>query len=172
MKKTLSTLFVLALIVVSVQGAFAQGYEKGDKLLNLGIGGGGYGYYAGYGGVAIGASFEVGVSDFISVGAQTDFRFYSYNYGFGRTSYMSIPIAARGSYHFGKHFLTIPQLDLYAGPVAGVNIDTYDDYYGDRIVIGAIAGGRYYFKDNFGAFLEFSGGVNVVPAKVGVSFKF
>ncbi len=28
----------------------------------------------------------------------------------------SVTIAARGSYHYGKHFLKIDALDLYAGP--------------------------------------------------------
>lgn len=172
MKKILSTLFVLALIGVSTQGAFAQGYEKGDKLFNAGIGGGGYGYYSGYGGVAIGASFEAGITDFISIGAQADFRFYKYSYVGFSDNYVSIPIAARGSYHFGKHFLTIEKLDLYGGPVLGVNIDGSEYYNGNKLVIGAFAGGRYYFKENFGAFVEFSGGNNVVPAKLGISLKF
>jgi hypothetical protein len=172
MKKTLSKLFVLALAVFATQGAFAQGFERGDKLLNVGIGGGGYGYYSGYGGVSIGASFEAGISDFISIGAQADFRFYSYNWGAGSSSYVSMPIAARGSYHFGKHFLSIDNLDLYGGPVVGVNIDGSKYYTGNKVVIGAFAGGRYYFANNFGAFLEFSGGNNVVPAKVGIALKF
>lgn len=172
MKKILSTLFLVALLGLTSQGAFAQAFEKGDKLFNAGIGGGGYGYYSGYGGVAVGASFEAGITDFISIGAQADFRFYRYDWLYGTKNYVSIPLAARGSYHFGKHFLTLDNLDLYGGPVAGVNIDGSEYYTGNKVVIGVFAGGRYYFKDNFGAFVEFSGGNNVVPAKVGISLKF
>ena len=170
MKKILSTLFVIAFLVAS-QSAFAQ-YEKGDKILNVGIGGGGYGYYGNNGGVAVGASYEYGIHDFISIGAQADFRFYSYNYFGGSSSFVSVPIAARGSYHYGKHFLTVPQLDLYAGPALGFNIDGSSYYNDSNIVIGLFAGAKYYFKPAFGVFVELAGGTNMIPVKAGVSFKF
>lgn len=172
MKKILSTLFVIALLSMSSKSAFAQ-FEKGDKLLNVGIGGGGYGYYGGNGGFAVGGSFEYGIHEFVSIGAQADFRFYSYNYlGLGSNSYVSIPIAARGSYHYGKHFLKIEQLDLYAGPVLGVNIDGSEYYDGTNIVIGAFAGAKWYFKPKMGVFAELSGGSNVLPVKAGLALKF
>src|SRR4051812_38172666 len=120
MKKTLLMIVAVVLLGISSDKAFAQ-FEKGDKILNLGIGGGGYGFYGG--GFAVGGSFEVGVHDFISVGAQADIRFYNYGYLLGPSeSYVALPIAARGSYHYGKHFLTIDNLDLYAGPALGFNI--------------------------------------------------
>lgn len=169
MKKTLLMLVVAALFSVTSEKAFAQ-FEKGDKLLNAGIGVGGYGFYGG--GFAVGASFEYGVHDFISVGAQADINFYTYR-GFGfRESYTSVPIAARGSYHYGKHFLTINELDLYAGPTLGFNIDGNSYYTNSPIVIGAIAGARYYFKPAMGVFAELSAGTNVLPLKAGVTFKF
>ncbi len=172
MKNILSTLFVIAILGISSQSASAQEqFQKGDKLLNVGIGGGGYGFYGG--GFAVGGSFEVGVHDFISVGGQADINFYNYSYAFGpNSSYVSVPIAARGSYHYGKHFLTIDALDLYAGPVLGFSIDGNEYYSGSSIVIGVQAGARYYFKPAMGVFAEFSGGTNVIPAKVGLSFKF
>lgn len=170
--KKLFTIFVLAAAVFAGSNAHAQ-FEKGDKLFNAGIGGGGYGYYGGLGGFALGASFEAGVHDFISVGAQADFRFYRYSYLFGASeSYISIPVAARGSYHFGKHFLTINELDLYGGAALGFNIDGNNYYTGSNLVIGIHAGGRYYFKENLGVFAEFAGGTNIVPAKVGITLKF
>ncbi|TDE08846.1 hypothetical protein [Dyadobacter psychrotolerans] len=171
MKKTLLMLCVATILSLASEKAFAQ-FEKGDKILNVGIGGGGYGFYGG--GFAVGGSFEVGVHEFISVGAQADLNFYNYSYGFGyaKSNYISVPIAARGSYHYGKHFLTIDKLDLYAGPVLGFSIDGNEYYSGTSIVIGVQAGARYYFKPAMGAFAEFSGGSNVIPAKVGLSFKF
>jgi hypothetical protein len=172
MKNILSTLIVIAVLGITSQSAFAQ-FEKGDKLLNVGIGGGGYGYYSGNGGIAVGGSFEYGIHDFVSIGAQADFRFYSYNYlGLGSNSYVSVPIAARGSYHYGKHFLKIEQLDLYAGPALGFNIDGSDYYDGNNVVIGVFAGAKYYFKPKMGVFLELAGGSNMVPVKAGISFKF
>ena len=170
MKKTLLMLVVAALFSVTSEKAFAQ-FEKGDKLLNAGIGVGGYGFYGS--GFAVGASFEYGVHDFVSVGAQADINFYSYGYGFGAKSrYTSVPIAARGSYHYGKHFLKINELDLYAGPAVGFSIDGNEYYSGSSIVIGAFAGARYYFKPAMGAFAELSGGSNVLPLKAGITFKF
>lgn len=170
MKKTLFMLVVAALFSAASEKAFAQ-FEKGDKILNLGLGGGGYGFYSG--GVAVGGSFEVGIHDFISVGAQADIRFYNYGYLYGpKDNYVALPIAARGSYHYGKHFLKINELDLYAGPALGFNIDGNDYYTNSAIVIGAFAGARYYFKPKFGVFVELAGGANMIPAKAGVSLKF
>ena len=163
-------LLVATILSVASEKAFAQ-YEKGDKILNLGIGGGGYGFYGS--GFAVGGSFEYGVHEFISVGAQVDFNFYNYGYNFGPSdNYVSLPIAARGSYHYGKHFLTIDKLDLYAGPVLGFSIDGNEYYSGTSIVIGAQAGARYFFKPALGVFLELSGGSNVIPVKAGVALKF
>lgn len=170
MKKILSILFVATILGVSSQQAFAQ-FEKGDKLLNAGIGGGGYGWYSG--GFAVGASFEVGIHEYISVGAQADIRFYSYGYLLGpKDSYVALPVAARGSYHYGKHFLKIDKLDLYAGPALGFNIDGNEYYTATPIVIGAFAGARYYFKPALGVFAELGGGTNMLPIKAGVTFKF
>jgi len=171
MKKTLLMLFVAAILSVTSDKAFAQ-YEKGDKLLNAGIGGGGYGFYGG-GGFAVGGSFEYGVHEFISVGAQADLRFYNYGYLLGPSdNYVALPIAARGSYHYGKHFLTIDKLDLYAGPALGFNIDGNQYYTNSALVIGAFAGARYYFKPAMGVFLELAGGTNMIPVKAGITFKF
>ncbi|QRR02761.1 hypothetical protein [Dyadobacter sandarakinus] len=170
MKKTLLMLFVASVLSMASEKAFAQ-FEKGDKILNVGIGGGGYGFYGG--GIAIGGSFEYGVHDFISVGAQADFRFYNYSYLVGPSSnYVSVPIAARGSYHYGKHFLTIEQLDLYAGPALGFNIDGNEYYTNSAVVAGVFAGAKYYFKPAMGVFLELAGGTNMIPVKAGLSFKF
>lgn len=169
-------LFVATLLSVASEKAFAQ-YEKGDKLLNVGLGLGSY--YGG--GVAVGAAFEYGITDFISVGAQADFYTWGYNFGVGyKYRYTFLPIAARGSYHFGKHFLTIDKLDLYAGAALGYYISSYkdntgysgiyDDGYGGKGLFGVFGGGRYYFKPNMAGFAEV--GYNVTPIKVGLTFKF
>lgn len=176
MKKILFSFFVAAILGVSSEKAFAQ-FEKGDKLLNAGINLGGT--YGG-GGVGVGASFESGVHDFISVGAQADF--ITWNYGtFGyKWRYNFFTVAARGSYHFGKHFLTMDNLDLYAGPALGYRISSYstpdgyggvyNDGYGSGVFFGAFAGARYYFKPTMGVFAEV--GYNASPLKAGITFKF
>lgn len=175
MKKIISSLLfsVLVLSGVSVSAQF----EKGDKILNAGIGGGGFGWLSGF---AVGASVEVGITDFIGIGAQTDLRFYKNWVG---KSKLAIPIAARGAYHFGKHFMKVDNVDLYGGLVLGFTIGGkyYDDSYGgtwlstydnSAFVGGVFAGGRYYFAENLGVFAEFSGGSNVLPAKAGITLKF
>ncbi len=170
MKNYLLMLLVAAVISLVPNESYAQ-FEKGDKILNLGIGGGGYGFYSS--GFAVGGSFEYGIHDFVSVGAQADIKFYNYGYLVGpKSNYVALPIAARGSYHYGKHFLTIDNLDLYAGPALGINIDNNQYYTNSVIVIGVFAGARYYFKPAMGGFVEFAGGNNMIPAKVGLSFKF
>jgi len=170
MKKIFLMFFVAAFMSLASEKAFAQ-YEKGDKILNLGIGGGGYGFYGG--GFAVGGSVEFGVHEFISVGAQADIRFYNYGYLLGPSeNYVALPIAARGSYHYGKHFLTIDKLDLYAGPALGFNIDGNQYYTSSALVVGAFAGARYYFKPAMGVFLELAGGTNMIPVKAGISLKF
>ncbi|NIJ50883.1 hypothetical protein [Dyadobacter arcticus] len=175
MKKILFMFFVASVLSVTSEKAFAQ-FEKGDKLLNVGINlGGTYG-----GGVGVGASFEGGVHDFISVGAQADFVTWNYGYFGYKWRYNFLTIAARGSYHYGKHFLTMDNLDLYAGPALGYRVSSfsdpdgyngiYDDGYGSGVFFGAFAGARYYFKPTMGVFAEV--GYNASPLKAGIAFKF
>jgi hypothetical protein len=180
MKKTLLMLFVAAVLSVTSDKAFAQ-YEKGDKLLNAGINvGGGNGFNGGFG---LGASYEQGIHDFISVGAQADFVSWKYGYFGYNWKYNFFTVAARGSYHYGKHFLTMDKLDLYAGPVLGYTIasvkepsgygSNYVDNYGSGVTVGVFAGARYYFKPTTAVFAEVGGGNrSFVPLKLGVTFKF
>lgn len=180
MKKTLLMIVVAALFSVTSEKAFAQ-FEKGDKLLNAGINlGGGNGFGGGFG---LGASYEQGVHDFISVGGQADFVSWSNGFAGYKWKYNFFTIAARGSYHFGKHFLTIDKLDLYAGPVLGYTIANYkapggysgfyDNDYGSGVTVGVFAGARYYFKPTTAVFAELGGGTRaLVPLKAGVTFKF
>lgn len=169
-------MFAAALLFATSDKALAQ-FEKGDKLLNAGIDLGGT--YGG-GGIGVGASFEYGVHDFISVGAQADLITWSYGYFGYKWRYTFFPIAARGSYHFGKHFLKMDNLDLYAGPSLGYYIASYkapdgysgyyDNTYGGQVLFGVFAGARYYFKPNMGVFAEV--GYNAAPLKAGIAFKF
>ncbi|KAA9354811.1 MULTISPECIES: hypothetical protein [Larkinella] len=172
MKKLLSSLLVMSLLLVGTQ-SFAQ-YQKGDKLLNAGIGLGAY--YGG--GIPLGASFEVGVTDEISVGAQVDFYTWSYS---SYWRYTFVPIGVRGSYHVNELLnLGNDKLDLYAGVGIGYRISSYkydgpggsiySDSYGSGAFFNLHLGGRYYFKPNIGAFAEV--GYGVAPLKLGVAFKF
>lgn len=175
MKKQLLALFSFCLVLFATSSSFAQ-FEKGDKLLNAGLSlGGTYG-----GGAGLGASFEVGIHDFISVGAQADFMSWSSGWGGYKWRYTFIPVGVRGSYHFGKHFLKMDNLDLYAGPAIGYTFANYKDPsgwsgiytggYGGDVYFGVFAGARYYFKENMGVFAEL--GQNTSALKAGISLKF
>ncbi|GAA4442659.1 hypothetical protein GCM10023091_29830 [Ravibacter arvi] len=175
--KKLFAIFVMATAVFAGTNAHAQ-FEKGDKLLNAGVNLGGT--YGG-GGVGLGASFEAGVHDFISVGAQLDWVSWNYGWTGYKWKYNFTTIAARGSYHFGKHFLQMDNLDLYAGPAIGYRISKYKDpsgysgpsyvsSYDNGVFFGAFAGARYYFKENLGVFAEV--GYNASPLKAGITLKF
>ncbi len=84
-----------ALLLSMVMFAQNGGYSKGDKLLNIGLGLNSY--YSG--GIPFGASFEVGITDDISVGANFDYLSHKYK-GLGDYKFTALYFGARGSYHF------------------------------------------------------------------------
>jgi|SRR5690554_5006271 len=175
MKKLFAS-FVLVIALFTSSSTFAQ-FEQGDNLFNAGINLGGT--YGG-GGVGVGASYEVGIHDFISIGAQGDFVTWNYGWVGYKWRYNFLTVAARGSYHFGKHFLTMDNLDLYAGPALGYRISSYKDpsgwsgtytnSYGSGVFFGVFAGARYYFNEGLGVFAEV--GHNASPLKAGITLKF
>ncbi|GAB3036536.1 hypothetical protein [Spirosoma pulveris] len=169
--KNLHFSILLLLGLLAGTQSFAQYVpDKGSKLLNLGIGVGGYGGIGfGGGGVAFGGSFEAGVAKNITVGGIASFRSYS---GFG--SYYSI--GARGSYHFNELLnMSDEKVDLYAGLGLIYSGFSYKDGYLSSaynyggIDLGLHLGGRYFFSDKVGAFAEV--GVGVAPLQLGVTFK-
>lgn len=177
MKKNL-ILFLLAGCFMLLSGsAFAQ-YEKGDKLLNVGIGVNSY--YNG--GIPFGASFEVGVTDEISVGGSIDYLSHNYgNFAGDDWRFTALYIGARGSYHFNELLnLSNEAIDIYGGLTLGYRNFSWSDSrfgsglgnsYGSGVFLGIYAAGRYYFSEKVGAFLEV-GAVGSTNAKLGVAFKF
>ncbi len=170
--KKFNVLFLLVAGLLIGTQSFGQFVpDKGTKLLNLGIGLGNYGGIGfGGGGLAFGGSIEVGVIPNLTVGAVGSFRSYS-NIG----SYYSI--GARGSYHFNQLLsLSDEKFDLYAGAGLVYSGFSYKDgflssaYSYGGVGLGLHIGGRYFFSDNVGAFLET--GVGFAPLQLGVTFKF
>jgi hypothetical protein len=163
--KKLLTVATLALICCAfTQNVQAQAYQKGDKLLNVGIGVSGYG-------VPIGASLEFGVTDAISVGGMVDYTRYGsfgYNWNF-------IYVGARGSYHLGELLNTGEKFDPYAGLAVGYwsakySGSSYVTGYGNRVFLGIHAGARYYFKEKLGVFAEVGAGSGFLKAGLAVKF--
>lgn len=152
---------------------FAQDhpFEKGDKVVNFGLG---FGSILGYGTTVLpplSASFEAGVVDniiekgVIGVGVYAGFSSYKY------VSYKmtNLVIGPRGTFHYP--FLN--RFDTYAGLMIGYNLYKSNwDYGPDNggIVSSWFLGGRYYFSKNLAAFVEL--GYGVAYLNVGVALKF
>ena len=171
MKKTILTLvaiFSLSIFSFAQNGAFSNG----DKLLNLGIGLNSY--YSG--GNPLGASLEFGITDDISVGANIDYLSTKYN-GY---KFSAFYFGARANYHFNELLeINNDQVDLYGGLSIGYRSFSWkDNVYGSSLgktyssgtYAALIVGGRYYFSDNIGAFMELGVG-GATNAHIGVAFK-
>ena len=161
MKKLLFALAFSTALMFLTFNASAQAFKNGDNLLNVGVG-----FAGSYSGTSIGASFEHGVTDAISVGVGADFL----HYNFGGTSFNFTYLAVRGSYHFGE-LLNIQdkKFDPYAG--LGLGYVTYGSFnVSSGVFLQAHVGARYFFSDNIGGFAEIGAGSSTI--KLGVAFKF
>ncbi len=175
MKKIILSVTLLGGLSLFSADLLAQ-YKNGDKLLNLGFGLNSY--YSG--GIPLSASFEVGVTDDISVGGGLDYL--SYRYGVAGTDYSfnALYIGGRGSYHFNRLLnLKNESIDIYAGLSLGYRSFSWSGYngpglgnaYGSGLFLGVHAGVRYYFTKSVGGFLEL-GALGSSNARLGVAFKF
>ena len=171
-----------ALVVISLTQLSAQKstFEKGDRVLNLGIGLGS-GYYSSYYSShmpAISASFEVGVKDGViekgSIGVGGYLGFSSAKFeNYWRTS--NLVIGGRGSLHYPL----VDKLDTYTGLILGYvlsNTTRYSnysgiphDYRGSGIAFAWYAGARYYFSEKFAGMAEL--GVGVAYLNLGIALK-
>lgn len=176
MKKVFAVLG-LCLLALTAHNTMGQvKYDKGDILLNFGIGAG-Y-YYAG--GVPFTASAEFAINDLISVGPYFGFTSYRYNASGFKFNYTFLDLGGRGSYHFGRHLnINTDQLDLYGGLMLGFvvssysdnsNFATYNDPYGSAFRAGIFGGARWYFTKTFAANAEVGAG-GLTPLLAGISFK-
>ncbi|MDX5420410.1 MAG: hypothetical protein LPK09_14440 [Hymenobacteraceae bacterium] len=179
MKKLISTLFALA-TMFAVSQASAQTMPK-DKYLNAGIG------VAAYtaGGLPVGASFEVGIKENISVGGFVDYARYGHRYGGYKWNYNFLYFGARGSYHLSdilEETLGLEsndRFDPYTGLSLGMRTVSYKDNlggesyvspYSSGVFFGVHAGSRYFFTEKIGGFAEVGYGVSAL--KLGVTAKF
>ncbi len=168
-KLLLGFLLISTVILFNTSNAQAQ-YKKGDKLFDVGIGVNSY-YSSG---TPLGASLEVGITDDISVGGEVDYASSTYSGNYGWTS---MYIGARGSYHLSK-ILNIgsDKFDTYAGLGLGYRSFKWKDSgfgnsWGSGIALNYFAGGKYYFNDKLGAFVEL-GYIGLSNVKIGLALKF
>lgn len=175
-KKVILSLFLSATSLIGL--AQNGGYEKGDKLLNVGLG-----INSSYsGGIPIGASYELGLTDAISVGVNADYLSHNYNYGSGfKYKFTALYFAARASYHVNELLkIENEKIDLYGGATLGYRSFKWNDSfssgilgdsYGSGLYLGAYAGGKYYFSEKVSIFTEL-GAIGSTNARLGVGFKF
>lgn len=180
MKKTILTFMAIVAIAITAT-AQKSGYSKNDKLLNIGIGVNSY-YNNG---IPIGVSFEKGISDVISVGADFNYLSSNYDLGYGyNLKFTAMYFGARASYHFNEIIgIDNEKLDFYGGATLGYRNFSWSDNtngaltselgssYGSGAYLGAFIGGKYYFTDKIGALLEL-GAIGSTNARIGVAFKF
>ncbi|CCH52103.1 hypothetical protein BN8_01076 [Fibrisoma limi BUZ 3] len=175
--KQLLTFATALFLSAFATSSFAQSYKNGDNLLNVGIGLGAYTA----GGLPIGASFEKGITDQISVGGSFDFARYGYNYGGYKWNYTFMYIGARASYHAGELLnISNDKFDPYAGVSLGFRAASYkdnsgysDNYYNpynSGLFLGLHIGSRYRFSEKLGVFGEV--GYGIAALKLGLSAKF
>lgn len=173
MKKEI-LLFVCGVFLLSTSG-FAQ-FSKNDKLLNLGIGVNSY--YNG--GIPLSSSFEVGITDEISIGAGLDYLSHRYNVLGTKYGFSALYLGARGSYHFSELLNINDQaLDIYGGASLGYRRFTWRDNnnfvglgnsYGSGLFLGIHVGARYYFAPKVGGFFEVGAGGSG-NARLGLAFR-
>lgn len=181
MKKILVFLVIVSFSLTQLLAQESM-FNKGEKVLNLGIGFGTSLYSGvGYTGVVppLSASFEVGVVDnilekgVIGVGGYLGFSSHKWtNY----YKFTNIVIGPRGTFHYPL----LEKLDTYTGLMIGYNISNskwigtglegnYSISSGG-VVSAWFIGGRYFFSDSFAAMLEL--GYGVAYLNLGVALKF
>lgn len=183
-------IFTLAFIFIS-SFAFAQqqlpltsgnqAYNKGDKILQAGIGFGYFNYgFAGSRSVGLPpltASLELGIHDHISVGPYIGYASWKYSqtfYGMSADYNMNFySLGARGSYHYlpllNEHLdldLDEEKIDFYASLFLGLEMQrmkseskSEDETYKQKmnstgLRLAPVLGFKYKFNPKYGAYLE------------------
>ena len=177
-------LLISVLMILALSISFSQiAYKKGDQVVNLGIGIGGFAGAYGSGGIAITGGYENAVNENISLGGVVGYSSSTEDFGYGYGyKYTYILIAARGAYHYD--LLHNPNVDTYGGVLLGYNIvsnsvtgnvPSYYGYYGTTsasasfLEFGLFAGIRYYFNPKLAVQAELGYGLGIL--NIGIAYK-
>jgi len=184
MKKNL--ILTAAILCIALAVDAQNTFNKGDKVVNLGIGFGNA-LYSGSGYTSkvppISASFEMGIVDnlfdeksSIGVGGYlgyTSAKWEYYDWGY---KYTDIIIGVRGA----LHYQLVDKMDTYTGLLIGYDIVSAKEFgttlgydYSSStsgLTWSYFLGARYYFNDNIGAMAEV--GFGIAYLNLGVTFKF
>jgi len=178
MKTKKSFLALAGIVFLSLASLTTQAQaqlEKGNILLNAGVG---FGYYYA-GGVSLNLNGEFSVTPELAIGPYFAYTAYDHGYFGYDYNYSFIDFGVRGSYHFSKLLkINVEQLDIYGGAFLGFVASSYDydgpggdydDPYDGGIRGGIHAGARYYFSEKFAGYGEL--GVGLSPLVLGVTLK-
>lgn len=187
MKKQLLTICLLiASTMLTMAQKSSNSFSSSDNLLNVGFGVGSPFFGAGYSSslpINPTISYEHGVTDEISVGAQLSYASskYSYNYGVfggaGTIKYNATYFGARGSYHLNDIIDLDSKFDLYGGASLGyVVVSVSDSQSASGAAVsgagyGLFGGGKYFFSPSAGVYAEL-GYQSLSFLNVGVTLKF
>lgn len=148
---------------------FAQAHQKGDGVVNIGVGvGGGLG-------TPVGLSYEYGFSDKLSGGIFLGYAGLKEDFGFASYKWTYILGGARASYHFN---FNVERLDPYVGIILGYNYakgswdgsgSNWPTPSAGGVVYGGHAGARYYLSEKLALFGEVGYGLGALTA--GIAFK-
>ncbi len=143
-------LFICTLLTLTFcQVGYSQVFEKGNVILNAGIGLGSTFTFAGLG-LPIGGGAEFGITDAIGVGGEI---------GFVSASGLSILyVGPKGYYHLNDILkLESDELDIYGGVSILYRSFSFKEVsfaFSSGLYPGIFAGGRYYFSENVAAYAE------------------
>lgn len=178
MKRLFSISLALILFIAQLT-AQKSTFNKGDKVLNLGLGLGATYYNNSYisSSPALTASFEVCVVDGLiddkgSIGVGGYFAYSSAKSEDYKTS--NLIFGARGSFHYPL----VDKLDTYSGLMIGYNVFTHKYYNSNPANQGSSSGlasawyigARYYFNEKFSAMAELGYGTSVLTLGLGIKF--
>ena len=188
-KKNLFTAFSIAVILcASLLKTSAQDFKTGDNVLSLGLGLGSAIGSSGYSSQSPGISlqyehgqWDVGGPGVISLGGYLGFKSFKYEYPpFYSEKWNYTVIGIRSAYHFSM--VEVDHLDLYGGLMLSYNIlstsrtvndplyNNFAETSASGLWLSLYFGGRYYFSDNVGAFLELGYGISYLS--IGGQYKF
>lgn len=181
----LKSLFLSVLFSLGYLFSTAQVVEKGEKVLNLGIGLGTALYSGtGYTGSVppISGSLEIVIKDdlfdgkgALGAGGYLGYAAYKWKYSGWEWKYSNIIIGPRGYLHYNL----LEKLDTYAGVTLGYNIVSakesgnsipgynYNSTSSGFIFSGFI-GGRYFFNEKWAAMAELGSGIAYLNLGVAV----
>lgn len=183
MKKRIFTLVFLSLLLMVVQGSYAQktvNSENYGGTLNLGLGIGGYAGYYGYIGHTMPVfhiNYELNVANNLTLAPFLSFSTYRNGYYWSNGYYYYhetiIPIGLKGTYYFDQILQANSNWDFYlAGSVgfaivksswdSGYNGDRNYYHNGNPLFLDLHVGTEYHLSNRLGIFLDLSTGVSTV----------